>query len=160
MLIYRLLSLCSITVAALGALAGRCSVTVLLPLSKWLFFGLLPLWWPISLKWCPKWVSRVIFECNSLSVSPPRFSVLTFTDALIGFMAGLTEANGTIASVVPVEQKDRTTNFEKIPPDFSPTNLADETTDIIETLRTMILWVGLRRSEDIQCQMYANMEVF
>ena len=87
--IYLLLSLCSITVDALGALAGRCSVTVLLPLSKWLFFGLFPLWWPISRRWWPKWVSRVIFEWSSLRVSAPLLDVLTFTDALMGFMGGL-----------------------------------------------------------------------
>ena len=92
-LIYRLLSRCSITVAAF-VLAGRCSVTVLLPLSKWLFFGLLLRWFPSSLKWWPKWVSRVILEWSSFNVSPFRFAELTLTDALIGFITCLTGAVG------------------------------------------------------------------
>ena len=81
------------TVAAF-VLAGRCSVTVRLPLSKWLFLGLFPRWWPISRKWCPKCVSRVIFECSSFRVSPVRPAVFTFTDALIGFMTNFAGATG------------------------------------------------------------------
>lgn len=90
---YRLLSRCSITVAAF-VLAGRCSVTVLLPLSKWLFFGLLLRWFPSSRKWWPKWVSRVIFEWSSFKVSPFRFAEFTLTEALIGFITCLTGAGG------------------------------------------------------------------
>ena len=53
-------------------------------------------------------MSRVIFECNSFNVSPPRLDVFTLTDALIGFIGGLTGA------VVVVEQRDFCNNAEKV----------------------------------------------